>query len=98
MISRRSLLAAGVLTPLVRRAAAADSRYPNRTVTVISPFAAGGQSDSVGRVMNNHFQRVFGQPFVMENRAGAGGNIAGEAANATLVANLHARLVALRST
>jgi tripartite-type tricarboxylate transporter receptor subunit TctC len=75
MISRRSLLAAGVLTPLVRRAAAADSRYPTRTVTVISPFAAGGQSDSVGRVMNNHFQRAFGQPFVMENRVGAGGTL-----------------------
>jgi tripartite-type tricarboxylate transporter receptor subunit TctC len=74
MISRRSLLAAGALTPLARRAAA-DSRYPTRTVTVISPFAAGGQSDSVGRVMNNHFQRVFGQPFVMENRVGAGGTL-----------------------
>jgi tripartite-type tricarboxylate transporter receptor subunit TctC len=74
MISRRSLLAAGALTPLARRAAA-DSRYPTRTVTVISPFAAGGQSDSVGRVMTNHFQRVFGQPFVMENRVGAGGTL-----------------------
>jgi tripartite-type tricarboxylate transporter receptor subunit TctC len=73
MISRRSLLAASVLSPFAR--ASAETRYPVRPVTVISPFAAGGQSDSVGRVLNNHFQRVFGQPFVLENKVGAGGTI-----------------------
>jgi tripartite-type tricarboxylate transporter receptor subunit TctC len=73
MIGRRSLLAAGILAPLAR--ASAETRYPARTVTVISPFAAGGQSDSVGRLLNNHFQRVLGQAFILENKAGAGGTI-----------------------
>lgn len=73
-MNRRAFLAVSLLSPFVRPAAA-DSRYPGRTVTVISPFAAGGQSDSVGRVVNNHFQKVLGQPFILENRVGAGGTM-----------------------
>jgi tripartite-type tricarboxylate transporter receptor subunit TctC len=74
MLNRRSLLAAGVLAPLARPAAA-DVRYPSGAVTVVNPFAAGGQGDPVGRVVNNHLQSVLGQPFLMENRVGAGGTI-----------------------
>jgi tripartite-type tricarboxylate transporter receptor subunit TctC len=74
MMNRRTLLTASLLAPFVRPAAA-DSRYPGHTVTVVSPFAAGGQSDSVGRVVNNHFQKVLGQPFILENKVGAGGTI-----------------------
>jgi tripartite-type tricarboxylate transporter receptor subunit TctC len=77
MISRRSVLAAGVLPPL-GRAAAAETRYPAHSVTVINPFAAGGQSDPIGRIVNTHFQSAMGQPFVMENRVGAGGTIGGQ--------------------
>lgn len=73
-MDRRAFLAVSLLSPFVRPAAA-ESRYPGRTVTVISPFAAGGQSDSVGRVVNNHFQKVLGQPFILENRVGAGGTM-----------------------
>ncbi len=77
MISRRSVLAAGVLAPF-GRAAVAETRYPVRSVTVINPFAAGGQSEPVGRIVNAHFQSVLGQPFVMENRVGAGSTIGGQ--------------------
>lgn len=77
MISRRSVLAAGALAPF-GRAAAAETRYPARTVTVINPFAAGGQSEPVGRIVNAHFQSVLGQPFVMENKVGAGSTIGGQ--------------------
>ena len=77
MISRRSALAAGVLAPF-GWAAAAETRYPARSVTVINPFAAGGQSEPIGRIVNAHFQSVLGQPFVMENRVGAGSTIGGQ--------------------
>ena len=77
MISRRSVLAAGVLAPL-GWAAAAETRYPARSVTVVNPFAAGGQSEPVGRIVNAHFQSALGQPFVMENRVGAGSTIGGQ--------------------
>ena len=77
MISRRSVLAAGVLAPL-GWAAAAETRYPARSVTVVNPFAAGGQSEPIGRIVNAHFQSVLGQPFVMENRVGAGSTIGGQ--------------------
>ena len=77
MISRRSLLAAGALAP-VGWAAAAETRYPAHSVTVVNPFAAGGQSEPVGRILNAHFQSVLGQPFVIENRVGAGSTIGGQ--------------------
>lgn len=77
MISRRSVLTAGVLAPL-GWAAAAETRYPAHSVTVVNPFAAGGQSEPIGRIVNAHFQSVLGQPFVMENRVGAGSTIGGQ--------------------
>jgi tripartite-type tricarboxylate transporter receptor subunit TctC len=77
MISRRSILAAGVLAP-VGWAAAAETRYPAHAVTVVNPFAAGGQSEPAGRLVNAHLQSVLGQPFVMENRVGAGSTIGGQ--------------------
>lgn len=74
MIDRRSLLGAAALVPL-GRAVQAQERYPSRPVTLINPFAPGGQSDPIGRVVNAHFQRALGQPFVMDNRLGAGSTI-----------------------
>ncbi len=77
MISRRSVLTAGVLAPL-GWAAAAETRYRAHSVTVVNPFAAGGQSEPIGRIVNTHFQSALGQPFVMENRVGAGSTIGGQ--------------------
>jgi tripartite-type tricarboxylate transporter receptor subunit TctC len=77
LFSRRSFVAAGLLAPLARPAAA-EARYPAHSVTVVNPFAAGGQSDPIGRIVNAHFQNALGQPFLMENRAGAGGTIGGQ--------------------
>jgi len=76
MINRRSVLAAGVLAPFAQ--AAAETLYPARSVTVINPFAPGGQSEPVGRTVNAHFQSVLGQPFVLENKVGAGSTIGGQ--------------------
>jgi len=77
LFSRRSFVAAGLLAPLARPAAAV-ARYPAHSVTVVNPFAAGGQSDPIGRIVNAHFQNALGQPFLMENRAGAGRTIGGQ--------------------
>ena len=53
--------------------------YPSRAVRVIVPFPPGGAPDLVGRTLANRLQERLGQPFVVENRTGAGGNIAAEA-------------------
>jgi tripartite-type tricarboxylate transporter receptor subunit TctC len=57
---------------------AADD-YPSRPVQMIIPFAAGGPTDIVGRIMAAKMGELLGQQFVVENRAGAGGNIGAEA-------------------
>ena len=59
------------------RAQQAD--YPNRTVRVVVPFPPGGAPDLVGRTLANRLGERLGQAFVVENRTGAGGNIAAEA-------------------
>jgi tripartite-type tricarboxylate transporter receptor subunit TctC len=53
--------------------------YPNRTVRVVVPFPPGGAPDLVGRTLANRLSERLGQAFVVENRTGAGGNIAAEA-------------------
>src|SRR5262252_3225232 len=49
--------------------------YPARPITVILPFAAGSASDVVTRIMVNKMSQTMGQPIVVDNRPGAGGNI-----------------------
>jgi len=53
--------------------------YPSRPVQMIIPFAAGGPTDIVGRVMGAKMGEILGQQFVVENKTGAGGNIGAEA-------------------
>jgi len=72
-ITRRGLGASAAALLLSRRARATG--YPDRPVTIINPFAAGGQSDPLGRAVALHLQRRLGQPFVLENRTGAGSTI-----------------------
>lgn len=54
--------------------------YPNRPVRMIIPFAPGGASDFVGRIMQPRMTELLGQQLVIENRGGAAGNIGLEAA------------------
>lgn len=72
---RRRSLAALVAAPLlgVRRAVAQG--WPARPVTLIVPFPAGGPVDGVGRTLARQLERQTGQPWVVENRGGAGGTI-----------------------
>jgi tripartite-type tricarboxylate transporter receptor subunit TctC len=57
-------------------AAAAD--YPARTVTIVVGFPPGGASDILARIVANKLSALLGQPVVVDNRPGAGGNVAGE--------------------
>ena len=65
---------AAILLALASQAAAQDA-YPNKTLTMIVPFAAGGSTDVIGRVVGDGLSRVLGQPVVIDNRGGAGGSI-----------------------
>lgn len=56
--------------------ARAEDDYPSRPVTVVVPLAAGGANDAIARVVVQKLSAVMGRNFVVENRAGAGGNIA----------------------
>src|SRR4051794_14245167 len=51
----------------------AAAQYPNKVITVVVPFAAGGPTDVVTRMMGEHISRTLGQQLVVENVAGAGG-------------------------
>jgi tripartite-type tricarboxylate transporter receptor subunit TctC len=67
--------------------------YPSKPVRVVVPYPAGSTPDIVGRTVAERLQKAFGQPFVVENRSGAGGNIGAEAV-AKAPADGHTLLVA----
>src|SRR5262245_9191815 len=78
---RRSVLhlAAGAIAlPLVSRVAPAQT-YPTRPVRLIVPFGAAGATDIVARLTGQFLSERLGQPFVIENRPGAGSNLGIEA-------------------
>jgi tripartite-type tricarboxylate transporter receptor subunit TctC len=81
MLNRRrfaGLAAAALAAPsiLVSRALSAD--WPARPVRVVVPFTPGGSTDITARLVSNRLQEVWGQSVVVENKPGAGGNIASD--------------------
>src|SRR5829696_3040766 len=62
-----AVLAAGLL-----HGPAAAQDWPGKPVKIVVPSAAGGSSDSITRLVANHFHQVFKQPFIIENKPGAG--------------------------
>ncbi|MBP0443842.1 tripartite tricarboxylate transporter substrate binding protein [Roseomonas sp. SSH11] len=82
MKNRRTVLrlapALAALVPLCRPAIGQGSRFPDRPIRVIIPFAAGGSNDIVGRVLTESMGARLGQTFVVENRGGAGGILGNE--------------------
>ena len=74
MIARRALLA-GLALPAMARA---QGEWPQRAIRIVIPFAAGGSSDIAARLVVPRLSALLGQNVVIENRGGAGGNIAAE--------------------
>jgi tripartite-type tricarboxylate transporter receptor subunit TctC len=73
-----SLFAAiSILLSLGTPTLAAD--YPNRPITLVVAFTPGGPSDVLARIVGKKMEQLLSQPFVIENRPGAGGNLAAEA-------------------
>jgi len=75
MSMRRLVAAAALLIPAV----AFSQGYPSKSVRVVIPYPAGSTPDIVGRTLSERLQKALGQPFVVENRTGAGGNIGADA-------------------
>ena len=73
------LAASAAGLPAVSRMARAQS-YPARPVHMISSFAAGGPNDLLARLIGQWLSERLGQPFIIDNRPGAGGNIGAEVA------------------
>src|SRR5437660_3089488 len=71
-------VAAAIISCIATPTLAAD--YPTRPVTLIVAFTPGGPSDVLARIVGRKLEQLLRQPFVIENRPGAGGNIAAELA------------------
>ncbi|TMG97901.1 MAG: tripartite tricarboxylate transporter substrate binding protein, partial [Betaproteobacteria bacterium] len=69
-----------LVLPLFSALAIGQANYPNRPVKMIVPFAPGGASDFVARIISPKLGELLGQTIVIENRPGASGNIGMEAA------------------
>ena len=75
---RAALLAATSFLGLVALPVAAQGTWPTKPVRIVVPFAAGGTTDILARALAPELSRVFGQQFIVDNRAGAGGNVGAE--------------------
>ncbi len=75
----RGMFAAFVLALLIASPAGAQEgnavTWPQRQVTIVVPFAAGGSADLIARILQQHLQAKTGVPIVVENKSGAGGSI-----------------------
>ena len=71
------LVALGVVLFALKSAPAMADTYPNRTVTIVVPYPAGGSVDGVARIIAQRLTEALGQGFIVENRAGGVGGIVG---------------------
>jgi tripartite-type tricarboxylate transporter receptor subunit TctC len=86
-----------ILLALIASHAALAQSYPTKPIRVVVPFPPGGGTDIVARTVTPKMAEILGQPFIIENRAGAGGNIGTEAV-AKSPADGYTLLVASAST
>jgi len=79
--ARRTVLqaiAAASLGAALLPAAFAAEAFPNKPITMVVPFVAGGTTDILARIVGQSLGEELGQPVIIDNRAGAGGNIGGQ--------------------
>lgn len=77
--SLASAVVAGLLSALLCGAAGAAEAFPARSITFVVAYAPGGVADAIARIIGQDLSRQFGQSVVVENRGGAGGNLAARA-------------------
>jgi tripartite-type tricarboxylate transporter receptor subunit TctC len=77
----KQLLISSLLTisALLTGSASAQSSYPDKPVKIVVPFAPGGSFDLIARDLSTRLSALWGQPVIIDNRAGAGGNIGAKA-------------------
>jgi tripartite-type tricarboxylate transporter receptor subunit TctC len=78
MLKRMAAALAGLLALVAATTLAGAANYPDRTITVVVGFPPGGASDILARILTDKLGRLLGQPVIVDNRPGAGGNVAGE--------------------
>ena len=81
MLNRRrfaGLAAAAIAAPSILASRALGADWPLRMVRIVVPFPPGGSTDITARLVGNRLQEVWGQTVVIENKPGAGGNIASD--------------------
>src|SRR5947208_14372269 len=100
-MNRRELLKAAAALPIVHAtlsdAVFAQAAWPTRNVTMIVPFPAGGQADLAARPVALALERIFGKPFIVDNRAGGAGGSIGNAAAARAEPDGYTLLMTLSS-
>ena len=74
-VSVASIAAIVLVAAQAQPRAQAQDNWPQRPVTIVVPFAAGGSADLLARILQQHMQARLGVPFVVENKSGAGGSI-----------------------
>jgi tripartite-type tricarboxylate transporter receptor subunit TctC len=81
MLDRRRLLgfAATIAAPAILTSRAHGADWPAKPVRIVVPFTPGGSTDITARLVGNRLQEIWGQTVVIENKGGAGGNIAADA-------------------
>src|SRR5262249_25058406 len=71
----RGLTTGGLFALTVLMSAPAAAEYPTKPITIIVPFAAGGPTDVVARLIGDRMSRILGQAIIVEDIGGAGGTI-----------------------
>ena len=94
---RKWIVSAFALFATIAGAPAQDAAWPQRQVVVVVPFTAGGTTDLFGRIFAQAMQQAYGTPFVVENKAGAGGTV-GAASVARAAKDGYTLLVGTAST